>query len=140
MKDLADIKKLLQANDLKITSQRRNILKTLYVEDKPLSAKEIFFKLRKDNPRLKLSTIYRNLNKFIDKDIVKKLNIKNNKHENLFELKSARHHHHLVCVECGDIKELECPLEDYLKKVAKENNYEIKDHRLTIYGVCSSCK
>lgn len=140
LKELAEIKSLLQANNLKNTGQRRKILKTLYDEDKPLSAKEIFFKLKKDNPKLKLSTIYRNLNKFTEKDIVKKLNIKNEKHENLFEIKTDRHHHHLICVECGDIKELGCPLDDYLKKVAKENNYKIKDHRLTIYGICNKCK
>ena len=140
LKELDEIKSLLQTNNLKNTGQRRKILRTLYKEDNPLSAKELFFKLKKKNPKLKLSTIYRNLNKFTEKDIVKKLNIKNEKHENLFEIKTDRHHHHLICVECGDIKELGCPLGDYLKKVAKENNYIIKDHRLTIYGICNKCK
>lgn len=132
--------KLLDEKGLHKTNQRSEILNIMSLEDKPLSAKHIYNKLKDRNSHLKLSTIYRNLNIFAEKDIIRKLNIRNDKNENLFELIKETHHHHLICIECGEIKDIKCPLDDYLKEIEDKNNYLIKDHRLSIYGLCENCK
>lgn len=132
--------KLLDEKGLLKTNQRKEILNIMSSEDKPLSAKHIYNKLKDRNPHLKLSTIYRNLNIFAEKDIVRKLNIRNDSNENLFELIIKDHHHHLVCMKCGEIKDIKCLLDDYLKEIEDNNNYLIKDHRLTVYGLCEDCR
>jgi len=132
--------KLLDEKGLLKTNQRKEILNIMSLEDKPLTAKSIYNKLKNRNPHLKLSTVYRNLNIFAEKDIVRKLNIRNDSNENLFELIIKDHHHHLVCMKCGEIKDIKCLLDDYLKEIEDNNNYLIKDHRLTVYGLCEDCK
>lgn len=50
-------------------------------------------------------------------------------------------HHHLICIECGKVEEIQ---EDLLGDVEKivENRWEftIKDHWLTFHGICKTCK
>ena len=54
----------------------------------------------------------------------------------------AKHfHHHLLCLECGSIEEVE---EDLLTGVEdiveKKYHFLVKDHRLTFHGVCQKCQ
>ena len=64
---------------------------------------------------------------------------------NRFDLKvlceAPQIHHHLVCMECGKVEEIE---EDLLpeveNRVENEFNFKILDHRLTFHGVCSECQ
>ena len=53
----------------------------------------------------------------------------------------AKHfHHHLVCIECGAVDEIqEDLLEDVEAIVEKRWNFMIKDHRLTFHGICWRC-
>lgn len=62
----------LKEKGLKVTRQRLAILEVLVEENFPLSAQNIFSKLRRNNPNLRLSTVYRTLNSFVEKKIVRK--------------------------------------------------------------------
>ncbi len=139
MHDFLFFREILNKRNLKNTRQRRAILKLMFTEDIPLSAKEIYYKIKDNNPHLKLSTIYRNLNVFEKNNIVRKLNINNGK-KSYFELIKDEHHHHLICIRCGQIQDIECPFDGYLDKLEKKKNYEVTDHRLTVYGICHECK
>ena len=54
---------------------------------------------------------------------------------------AAHFHHHLICIECGTVDEIQ---EDLLGDVEKivESRFEfaIKDHWLTFHGICKRCK
>lgn len=132
---------LMKSRDIRITRQREAILKILYDYDRPLTVNDIYSVLEREIPSLRLSTIYRNLNSFVKKELVRKIDLNINKKENSFELlKAEKHHHHLVCVRCNDIVPLDCPLEKYEEKVKKKTNYTILDHKVKIYGICPKCK
>lgn len=128
----------LKEKGLKATQQRLAILEVLVEENFPLSAQDIFSKLRENNPNLRLSTVYRTLNSFVEKKIVSKLNL--NDKESFFELLSGEHHHHLICMKCGEIIPIDCPLKDYEEELIDNTDYTIIDHRLKVYGICPRCR
>jgi len=50
------------------------------------------------------------------------------------------HHDHLICLECGSIIEFGDPeIEALQDRAAARHGFEIRSHRLEIYGVCSRC-
>ena len=54
---------------------------------------------------------------------------------------AAHFHHHLVCIECGAVDEIqEDLLEDVEAVVERDWNFKIKDHRLTFHGICYRCQ
>jgi len=128
----------LKDKGIRWTKQRRMIIRVLLASTRPLSAQDIFAKLQRDYPKLRLSTVYRNLNSFKDGKIVRSLNLTGN--EQKFELIDGNHHHHLICIECDDIIPLDCPLKDFENKLKDDTGYTILDHRMKIYGLCPNCK
>ena len=133
-------RKKFNEKGIKCTDQRMLIIDVLKKAETPISAQEIFHKLQKIKPDLRLSTIYRNLNLFEKKDLVKKINLDKDYRENRFELCNQRHHHHLICLHCGEIKPLSCPLKQFKKEIISTTDYELVDHSLKIYGICPECK
>ncbi len=136
-------KDLLTKKGLKNTVQRKEILQVLSEADIPLTAREVYLKLKDNEKECRLSTIYRNLNIFEEKNIIKKViinhnNINHNKHS-FFELIKKEDYHYFICTKCGKITNIKCPLAEYLGKLAEEKDYTITDHRLIIYGICSEC-
>ena len=138
MDTLSFWKEKLKEKGIRSTKQRSVILEVLLETRRPVSAQEIFSKIKDEDSRIRLSTIYRNLNQFENHGLVNRLNIDDK--ENRFELISEEHHHHLICVECGEILPLDCPLKDYEDRLGRETNYNILDHKLKIYGVCPLCQ
>ena len=128
----------LQENNLRVTKQRKAIYKVLKKKSKPLSAREIYNILKIEHSDLRLSTIYRNLKLFVEKNIVKKLSY--GQKENYYELQEGEHHHHLICTECGEVRPLQCPLQGFETQVEQENNYHVLEHEIKVYGLCSACR
>jgi Fur family ferric uptake transcriptional regulator len=135
-----DLEKKLKNMGIRVTRQRLEILTLMAEKNKPLTAANIFSKLKKSNPKLRLSTVYRNLNKFAENNLVSKIEIKIDNKESYFELLQGNHHHHLICLKCGKIIPLKCPLEDYEEQISEQTKYNIIEHHLKLYGLCPDCK
>jgi Fur family ferric uptake transcriptional regulator len=59
----------------------------------------------------------------------------------VFELNQGVHHDHILCVKCGRVDEfVDAEIESRQKKIASAKGYEMTDHSLYIYGICSSCR
>ena len=57
-----------------------------------------------------------------------------------YQLGGTRHHHHLVCVECGRLEDIaDCGVDDFVGSVADRFGYVPVTHRLEIYGRCAGC-
>ena len=57
-----------------------------------------------------------------------------------YSLDTGLHHHHLICVKCGDIKEMRSmELERVLRVAAKKIPDQVVGHSLEIYRICSNC-
>ncbi|MEM9135185.1 MAG: transcriptional repressor [Actinomycetota bacterium] len=63
----------------------------------------------------------------------------------LDERVTKRHHHHLICVECGEVQdfelsmELERSLDEALERAGRSATFRVERHRLDALGSCESC-
>ena len=60
--------------------------------------------------------------------------------EQLFRSCGTRHHHHLVCVNCGKAVEIEAPIEDWVGEVARQHGFADVQHVVDLRGVCADCQ
>ena len=51
------------------------------------------------------------------------------------------HHHHLVCVSCTSVQELDACIDpEVLDDLARSTGYQIEGHWLEFYGRCDTCR
>ncbi|MDD7182335.1 MULTISPECIES: Fur family transcriptional regulator [Peptostreptococcus] len=143
-KTMEILKEKLKATGFKITPQRRAIIEVLIEnENSHLSTEEIYDKVRVDCPEIGLATVYRTMQLLDEINGISKLNLDDGctRYEINFEGEENHHHHHLICKNCGTIIEVKEDLLDAIEeKVENTYKFEIKDHDLKFYGLCSKCK
>lgn len=136
------IKKQLHSASYKLTPQREATVAVLLEhEEDHLSAEDVFLLVKDKAPEIGLATVYRTLELLTELKIVDKINFGDGVSRYDLRQEGAAHfHHHLVCIECGAVDEIqEDLLEDVEAVVEKRWNFIIKDHRLTFHGICWRC-
>ncbi|MGY3765198.1 ferric iron uptake transcriptional regulator [Vagococcus vulneris] len=140
---LNKVKKQLHEANYKLTPQREATVCVLLENEKDhLSAEEIYMLVKLKTPEIGLATVYRTLEMLTELNILNKVNFDDGLARYDMRKEGAKHfHHHLLCIECGAIEEIEEDLLDDVEKIV-ENNYHFKvtDHRLTFHGICYSCQ
>ena len=124
---------------LKNTSQRMIILKAFLRQKSHLSTEDFYLQLRKKHPGIGYATVHRTLKLFAECGIASERNFGDGQMR--FEVGlGVEHHDHLVCTRCGQILEFENQQIEQLQiDVARTHNFIIEDHRLELYGICSTC-
>ena len=137
------IKKKLHAQSYKLTPQREATVRVLLErEEDHLSAEDIYLLVNEKAPEIGLATVYRTLELLSELKIVDKVNFGDGVSRYDLRKEGAKHfHHHLVCIECGSVEEIEEDLlEDVEKIIQKDWGFQVKDHRLTFHGICRQCQ
>ena len=129
---LEDLEKACAKAGLKMTDQRKTILRILSeAEDHP-SIEELHERVKKADPSVSMATMYRTMNTLAELDLVMKHEFKETFAR--FEL-NTDHHHHLIDVDTGDVIEFtNAELEAIKEKIAESLGYELVDHTLELYG------
>jgi Fur family ferric uptake transcriptional regulator len=129
----------LQEVSLKATPARIAVLRFLEVTDRPVDVQIIINYLKKEKINIDPATIFRMMHDFLQKGITKQIQFQEGKAR--YELSSKRHHHHLICTNCGKIEEVEG---DFLKQMEEEiyedKKFRVKDHSLEFFGLCADCQ
>lgn len=122
---------------LKKTKTRECVLKILESSNIPLSANDIYEKL-KDN-KITLSSIYRTLDTFSkEKILIKDTNVEGIA---IYTLKKDKHYHYLECKKCHNKIKLEfCPYHKINEQIKKKSKFEVDEHNVVIYGTCEDCQ
>ncbi|TYP51677.1 Fur family transcriptional regulator [Thermosediminibacter litoriperuensis] len=133
-----ELENLLKQRGLKVTDQRKAIVKVLKDCNCMLSARDIFDKVKQIIPGVNFSTIYRNLDLMSRKGILCGLMVDTG--VSLYGLhREEGHHHHLVCKGCGRSMAIDyCPMSSVEKELAKKG-FSPTEHEFIVYGFCGSC-
>lgn len=131
-----DLKRL----GLKATLPRMKILELLESHSGAhLSAEEVYRLLTDAGEDVGLATVYRVLTQFEQAGLVQRHNFEGG--HAVFELAEGEHHDHILCVKCGKVEEfVDETIEARQRDIATEHGFEMTDHNLIIYGVCSDCR
>jgi Fe2+ or Zn2+ uptake regulation protein len=137
---LEEIITKLRDKGCKITPQRRAVIKSLLDFDKFPTAQEVYNDIRAVNPDVGLDTVYRNLNLLVDLGVVNEINLPGREGK-VFEITMEGHHHHLVCLGCGEANCLDyCPVDEVGLQKAAGNKFRVVGHSLELYGYCAKCR
>ena len=91
------------------------------------------------NVSIGIATVYRAVKFLHDMKLVNMLDVGDSSIR--YELNLSEHHDHLICESCGKIVEFRDDLiENQQELVAKKNNFILKEHIMTIYGLCENCQ
>lgn len=130
---------ILKNGNLKVTRHRHAILETLERNAQPLSAEDLYMKLKEKDISISLSTVYRGLETLHAKSIVIKNNLPDY-NKAVYEINHNEHRHHLVCVKCRKMVPVNgCPLEEYIELIESKFGFTVEGHNLELYGYCKSC-
>ena len=131
---------LLKEKNLSNTGSRKRILEILIQSNGPLSAQEIYQVLLKEEVNCNESTVYRNLQKFLENDLVQTFTLNDGIARYEFKKSPDDHHHHIVCLKCKKMRCLDlCKIEDYFEELIKKQDFIPISHNLEFYGLCKSC-
>jgi len=140
-------RKILSEHKVSITNPRILVLEALLEEGNPITIDELQSRLEGSVAK---STLYRVLNDLKKIKILNEFTSPDNSTVVELILEDHSHHHHLFCSDCGEVidvelsEEFELMLTNEIKKVQKQFNFEINDHRVEMFGLCteecSNCK
>lgn len=98
-----------------------------------LSANAILSQLEASGKSFNKTSVYRVLEQLLAEQQICKHHFTEN--EAQYELRS-HHHAHLVCSECGAVKESTCRY----KQPSRVGKFSIDHHHLTLIGTCGRCQ
>ena len=120
------------------TPQRRVVLEELQKLTSHPTATDLYEIARKRLPSISLGTVYRNLELLSRVGVIQKLELGGT--EARFD-GNSNSHHHIQCLECGQVVDLHGLADKVPIALPKEQNgYTILGHRLVFYGLCRQCK
>lgn len=121
-----------------LTAQRRVILAAVLDLDGHPTADEILSEVSRRLPGVSRATVYRTLETLVQAGVVTKLchpgrNVRYDRRTDL--------HHHLVCLSCGQVRDLSDRRLDRIDVPDTSHlGFEIVDHRVQLRGICLTCR
>jgi Fur family transcriptional regulator, ferric uptake regulator len=129
----------LHATEHRVTGQRRLLLEIIRAEGEHLDAEELYRLARRQYPRLSRSTVYRTMRLLRDLGLIDEVHLGEDHHH--YEIKAPVHHHHLICLRCGQVLEFSSPRTEALASaVARQHGFEIRETRIDLTGYCADCR
>jgi Fur family ferric uptake transcriptional regulator len=138
----AQIRGHLTEAGIRYTDGRRQVITALMEADGPRSAAELHLQIAGSVP---ISSLYRSLAVMAEADVLAQHH--GTKGVTRYELAEwlAGHHHHLVCIDCGTVDDIELPprlestLHDLVDAVAVSGEFAAVGHALEVVGRCKAC-
>lgn len=125
---------------IKWTKQRKDVYHVLLEAAQPLSAVQIYRQIEKEeNAGYALSTIYRILSTFEEKNFVTKSNFMDDGTV-VYEWNKGGHTHYALCLSCHKRVALHsCPFEQ-IHLESDAGDFVVTGHKLELYGFCKDCE
>jgi Fur family ferric uptake transcriptional regulator len=136
------VEERLAESGVRFTGGRRQVVATLERAEGPMSAAELHTNLAGKVP---VSSVYRTLAVLEEAGVVQPHH--SAKGITRYEIAEwlAGHHHHLVCINCGAVEDIELPknletrLERLVGEVSEMSAFTASGHSLEVDGLCTRC-
>lgn len=135
------VRRHLAEREIRYTAGRRALVTALVDAGGPEAAADLSQRVA-----VPLSSIYRSLGVLDQADVL----VKHHDADGLARFELAEwitgHHHHVVCVQCGALEDIQVPPEEerlidsLAERLGSAAGYEVTGHNLEIEGWCRSCR
>ena len=118
---------------IRLTGQRRLIIKVLEGSKDHPDVETLFERANKIDSKVSIATVYRTVKVLKNAGILEKLEF--NDGRSRFEDAVRKHHDHLIDLDTGKVIEfIDEEIEYIQKKIASKLGYELIGHKLELYG------
>lgn len=131
-------RKFLADRGLRLTDQRRQIVDFLLHAEQHVTLQEVYQALKRRG--IGKVTVFRALKMLEECRLAERVTAPGGRAK--FEIKFERpHHDHLICIECGRIREVQWPgVERIQAKACRAMAFEPIWHRHEVFGRCATCR
>jgi len=125
---------MIHAKGLRMTEQRRIIARVLEASDDHPDVEELYARASKIDPKISIATVYRTVKLFDEAGILERLEFGDGRAR--YEDAEREHHDHLINLQTGEVIEFVDPeIEDLQEKIAAKLGFDLRGHKLELYGV-----
>lgn len=119
---------------LRMTGQRRTIAQVIEDSDDHPDVEELFKRASGLDAGISIATVYRTVKLFEEAGILDKLEFGDGRAR--YEDAERDHHDHLIDMNSGEVIEfVDSEIEALQEKIAQKLGYQLRGHRLELYGV-----
>lgn len=135
--DLNNFQQIITNNGYRLTDAREKTFKLL-VSPEPQSISQILVRANGSVDRV---SVYRNLELFEKLGIVHRIYVGWKYKLELSDM-FVSHHHHLSCLDCGKITDIEDEkhIDEFIERVAAKSGFTPRRHQFEVDGYCKECK
>jgi Fur family transcriptional regulator, ferric uptake regulator len=132
-------KYLKSQGKLRSTPARMAVLNAIVETQGHFDAESLYYRLITSGSKISRATVYNTLDLLQECGLVSKYRFADN--TSRYEKAIGRpHHHHLICLQCGDIHEfVNERLNRIQEDVCSSNEFTPHSSSLQIFGTCSRC-
>ena len=124
---------VLKEVNLQITPVRIATMQLFETIDQPIDAQFLIQNLSTDRV-----TVFRTLNTFVAKGILRKVEFGEGKAR--YEL-NAQEHHHLICQNCGKIEDIpHFNVPSVENDIQSKRGFLVTSHNVEYFGICRNCQ
>lgn len=128
----------LRSAQLKVTAPRIAVLDVLSGRGH-LDADTVFSTVIEHLPKTSLQAVYGVLAALVAAGLVRKIEPAGS--PALYEARVGDNHHHLVCLNCKQVQDVDCVIgESPCLTPSDMNGFAVQVAEITFWGVCSSCQ
>ena len=130
-----------EAQGLRLTEQRRVIARVLEASDDHPDVEELHARAARVDPGISVATVYRTVKLFEEAGILERLEFRAGGAAGVggrarYEAADRDHHDHLIDLSTGEVIEFVDPeIEALQERIAQRLGFELKGHRLELYGI-----
>jgi Fe2+ or Zn2+ uptake regulation protein len=131
--ELAD---LFRSRGLKVTPQRQRIFRVLHGSQVHPTAESVYAETRRHMPMMSLKTVYQTLNDLTEMGEIRQLDLGTG--SSRFDPNVEHQHHHLVCNQCGKVRDLYVPI-DVSIPAPEQQGFTVDSAEVIFRGLCADC-
>jgi Fur family ferric uptake transcriptional regulator/Fur family peroxide stress response transcriptional regulator len=132
------LSKVLRERGQRVTPQRIAIARTVRELDRHTTAETVFGRVSEQMPGVSLPTVYATLDLLEEVGLVRRVPTETG--TAVYDPRTEDHHH-LVCRRCGDIMDVDAPVDrTELLSAAATLGFAADDAQVVVRGVCARCR
>lgn len=129
----------LESKNLRKTPERFAILEKIFSLNEHFDVETLHGILEKDSYHVSRATVYNTMGLLIDCGLVRRHNFDNQQPKYEKVGVTSPNHHHLVCTECGKVKEVKDLEFSAYMNARKYTAFTTSYFQLYVYGICNNC-
>lgn len=132
---VATLERQLQSAGHRVTEPRRAVLESIARRPEHFTPDEII----EDSRPAGRATVFRTMRLLQDEGAICRVLMSDGSLR--YRVGSLGHHHHFVCLDCGEVKDVSgCDVPASLQEIGEMAGFEIQGHSLELYGRCAACR